>query len=85
MLRLSRRISDILKEYSLLKHIQICMKHTTITLPDGLHGKAKEAGLNVSRIAENAIVRTLKVIEENETGSDPSQSVPATTPIEGGQ
>jgi hypothetical protein len=53
------------------------MEHTTISLPEGLHRKAKDAGLNVSRVCATAIARTLSVIEEKEPGDGRQTHTPA--------
>lgn len=56
------------------------MERMTITLPDGLKGRAHGAGLNVSGTTARAIERALRAIKETETGATAAKQVsPATT------
>jgi post-segregation antitoxin (ccd killing protein) len=54
-----------------------------ITLSRGLIDLAHDRGINVSRVAENAVVRSLQALEK-ETGVAPSKATsPATAPMSG--
>lgn len=57
---------------------------TTIYLPRDLFFRARELKLNKTKIAREAIEKEVKKIEE-ERGDNACNTVPATTPDEGGK
>lgn len=61
-------------------HISICMgkERTTITLPSGLRDEAHRAGINISGIAANAVLRSIRA-KKREAG-EPVKTAPAATP-----
>jgi len=51
-----------------------------ITLEKEIRDRAHNAGLNISRVAADAVVRTVQAIENNAGTSSAKITAPATTP-----